>query len=422
MGMERAREIDGVQPTYGAAFRCSGPDCEDHCCREWEIPLDRGTYAAYRQFPPEKLGNVVSEFVILNPAGSLEGMFARIERRPSGQCAFLEPDRLCGIQKDYGPKLLSASCSIYPRLLSRVGGRLEATLSLSCPEAARNVMLNPEFLRVGGDLESPDFRTDNFYLLEPENGATRYKPYRWFGPVRALILDLVRDRARPVWQRLFLVGILCLRLDEVTAASQGEAIPAILAEFERILTTGALRDELETMVAQPQLRLDFVAKLLEERAREEVAGSRLLATWQLFEQGRAAALDAERLFYRPWMDRHPHVLENYLLNYVLQNLFPFGREGSAQSSPQSLADEFLLLTVQFASVEVLLAGVAGYWRNAFAAEHVVAAVQSYTRAVEHYPALRRAMVETVRQRGLGGLEGVAILLKPAQTCESASSL
>src|ERR1700722_6741612 len=132
------------RPTYAAAFRCIGSDCEDHCCGDWDIPLDKSTYAKYKQFPPEKLGSVVSNFVLVNEIGAPDGLFAHIYRAPSGLCPFFGTDHLCGVQKEYGPQLLSATCSVFPRSLSHVEGILEGSLSLSCPEAARNVLLNPD--------------------------------------------------------------------------------------------------------------------------------------------------------------------------------------------------------------------------------------------------------------------------------------
>ena len=30
-------------PTYAAAFRCVGSRCEDACCANWDIPIDKNT-------------------------------------------------------------------------------------------------------------------------------------------------------------------------------------------------------------------------------------------------------------------------------------------------------------------------------------------------------------------------------------------
>jgi hypothetical protein len=118
-----------TSPTYAAAFRCIGASCEAHCCGEWNIPVDGNTYDRYRQFPQEKLGSLVSQFVILNSPGQPEGPFATINlQTTSGLCAFFGEDHLCGIQKECGPQLLSSTCSIY---LPRPQPTLSHLLALS---------------------------------------------------------------------------------------------------------------------------------------------------------------------------------------------------------------------------------------------------------------------------------------------------
>ena len=66
--MQNSEAISPIisRPRYAAAFRCIGSDCEDMCCGDWEIPVDRETYEKYRQFPADKLGPLVSQFVVIN--------------------------------------------------------------------------------------------------------------------------------------------------------------------------------------------------------------------------------------------------------------------------------------------------------------------------------------------------------------------
>src|ERR1700679_248639 len=83
-----------TRPTYAAAFRCIGASCEDTCCSGWDIPVDRSTYERYRQFPLEKLGSVVSQFVSINVPSQPDGLHAKIHQGPSGSCPFFDPDQL----------------------------------------------------------------------------------------------------------------------------------------------------------------------------------------------------------------------------------------------------------------------------------------------------------------------------------------
>jgi lysine-N-methylase len=421
-----ANEQDVValtSPTYAAAFRCIGASCEAHCCGEWNIPVDRNTYERYRQFPREKLGSLVSQFVILNSPGQPEGLFATINlQTTSGLCPFFGEDNLCGIQKEYGPQLLSSTCSIYPRSLSQVAGKLEGSLSLSCPEAARNVLLDPDFVQIEGNLLSCDFRTDNIYHLASDQSGGLHKPVGLFSAIRQLLIGMVRDRSRPIWHRLLLIGFLCKRLDDIVAEDGEGSFPRILRAYYRINEDDVVRTEFEAMPSQPRLKLEVIFALTDARV-QDTSGNRFRDTFCTFVEGIASCegaqpeddidrfLRAEEQYYRPFFDRFPFVLENYLLNYMFQNLFPFGRAGSPDFAPLNMFGEYIRMTTQFAWINALLVGIAGCYKEAFAGEHVVHTVQSFTRAVEHYPDVLKSIDEYMRIRGLDNLQGMAIMLK-----------
>ena len=416
-----------ITPTYAAAFHCIGTDCEDHCCKHWDIPLDKRTFAQYQLFPAEKLGAVVRDFVTISPAGSPDGLYAHIRRQKSGTCPFFGPDRLCGIQKEYGATLLSASCSIYPRSLSHVDAVLEGTLSLSCPEVARNVLLNPNFMQVEGDLFSGDFRTDNTYQLSRVGWESVSEPFRLFHAVRSVLIEIVRDRSRPLWERLLLIGCLCMRLEGIassrTEGAREGAVDALLIDYRQLVENEQLHAELQSLPSQPKLRLEVVLALTSERVEEKTCGDRFRDTFWTFVEGIGSAspsgpdddlgrlLNAEQRYHRPFFERSPFILENYLLNYIFQNLFPFGQAGSDRFIPRSIFDEWILMTTQFAWIDTLLIGIAGHYQEAFGDEHVVRTIQSFTRAVAHYPGILNSIDEYIAARKLNNLRGMAVMLK-----------
>jgi len=69
------------------------------------------------------------------------------------------------------------------------------------------------------------------------------------------------------------------------------------------------------------------------------------------------------------------------------------------------------MAVQFAWIDTLLIGISANYKEVFAAEHVIAAIQSFTRAVEHFPFMRRWIKEYMKARQLDNLHGMAIMLK-----------
>jgi len=415
-------ETQKIQPLYGGAFHCIGTECEDSCCHGMSVLVDKKTYEGYQAFPDEKLGVLVKEYVSILPAGASESLYARIKPNALNECPFLSAERLCGVQKEYGSGLLSATCSTYPRALNRVENELEISLYLSCPQAARQVLLDTDSTRVVGDASSGQFRTDQFSQLAGGDGPI-HKPMRYFWEVRDLVVAMIQDRKRPMWQRLFLLGMLCKRLNEVTTALDDDAVPEVLDSYWEILDSGSLRDKLEMVPAQPAVQLDVVLRLIDQRIRAGSCGQRFLGCFDEFLQGIGYSagststsdahhyVEAEAQYCEPFFAARPHILENYLLNYVYRTLFPFGREASAHVTPQGIFGEYTLMMTQYALVYGLLVGMAGHAREGFGEEHVVRLVQSFSKTVEHSPIYLKEINELIESRGLGDPQGIATLLK-----------
>lgn len=408
-----------LQPTYAANFHCIGPACEDLCCRDWAIPVDRATYGRYQLFPLERLGARVAAYVSVDPAAP-DAVYASIVPRASGACPFLAADRLCDIQREYGGDLLSATCSSYPRALNQVHGQLEGSLMMSCPEAARQVLLRPGATAEPGNLHSGAFRTDNYFALAANAPGVLFKPYEHFELVRTWLLDMLQDRARPVWQRLVLIGSLCQKLSALAAGEEGQ-VPAILADYRQILGTTWGAAEMEATPSQPGLQLQVLLRVTAEIPQDASCGARFRQTYLEFVEGIAATernsdlarfTAARELYYEPYLQRAPWLLENYLMNYVHQHLFPFGRGGSERHAPRSIFDEYLLLVTQFFWLDGLLVGVAGCHGDSFADEHVIHTVQSFCREVEHRESLRAALLAYLRDHQLDTLPAMAALLRP----------
>jgi lysine-N-methylase len=118
--------------------------------------------------------------------------------------------------------------------------------------------------------------------------------------------------------------------------------------------------------------------------------------------------------YAPFFERHPQILENYLINTVIRCQFPFGRDGMKPEATPSLAREYALLTAQFALMKGLLIGVAGYHREAFSTAHVVHTVQAAGKHFEHHPEFLNQTHALLVESQMEGARGLAILLRNAE--------
>jgi lysine-N-methylase len=391
------------------------------------VPIDREAYERYQQMPASPLRELIEASIKIASTEAAKGSapsFAIIRMNEENQCPLLTETRLCRIHAECGEELLAHTCATYPRIVHKISGIDERSLALSCPEAARLVLLDPALLL-------PDsFNNDILTMIEePENapgtdGCISLLP--WFWSIRESVLSLVRNRKYPLWQRMFLLGVFCRRLDSIANGELQRTVPRFLADFEATVTSGGLVPAMETLPLDREAQLDIVLQLagmLLERSNIRPRfiecvqaftagiGNGPTATLQSLTNNYAVAHDRH---FAPFFDRQPHILENYLVNTLLRLRFPFGREGTQTDAPVSMAREFALVTAQFALMKGLLIGVAGHYREGFSAAHVVHTMQAASKHFEHHPQFLDMAYALLVESRMDGARGLAILLRNAE--------
>ncbi len=418
--MPQSPPIIAASTAYAGSFRCIGPACEDTCCQGWSVPIDQAAFEKYRNLPASPLRTLIDASMLRTPESAKPASFAKIRMNSANQCPLLGEDRLCRIHSELGESFLSHACATYPRMANSMGEIEERALALSCPEAARLVLLNPNLLAqqlLAAAEESGGGPAD----VSAADGPCSVVP--WFWSIRQVVLALVANRAYPLWQRLFLLGVFCRRLDSIANGELDRSVPVFLGDFEATVASGALQNVMETLPLEPAAQLDVVLRLAGMLLHRSNIRPRFVECVQAFTagigNGPGATLEslaahyaaAHDRYYAPFFDRHPYILENYLANAILLRRFPFGKEAAPAEEPLSMAREYALLTAQFALMKGLLIGVAGFHRGAFSAVHVVHTVQAASKHFEHHPEFLRLAYELLVESRMDGARGLAILLR-----------
>jgi lysine-N-methylase len=405
-----------LQPTYSEAFRCIASACEDTCCRGWSVPVDQASYEKYRSDPALK--PFVGNLIVLNAVTPSTSDYARMPLTMTGNCGFLDEQHLCGIQKHLGEAMLPVTCATYPRAIQSPSGEPEIALNLSCPEAARLVLLNPALLN---SVPWP-LRLPRAYATIWQDDGAHLRPGEIRLLVRDFVLTLLGDRRYPLWQRLYLLGPVVRRLKALAGgqalAGWCEANPAvtahILADSARTAAGLRLRPVMADLAAQPADQLQIVSEILRMRLAEPPTSQRFIECIQDFELGlqtntarnEQEVLDAYAnglVFFNALVEQQPQLIENYLLNHVFKNSFPFGRQPlrftAVPSAPPDPESEHTLLCVLATLAQTMLVGIAAHYREDFGLHHVVKLIQSLARAIEHGTTFPARLAEYVQQRG-----------------------
>jgi lysine-N-methylase len=396
-----------LQPSSYHAFRCIGADCEDSCCVGWSVNVDKQTYQAYQRCDDPELGPRLRDLVTINSTSTHDGSYAGITL--SGPtCPFLS-EGLCGIQSKLGAQYLSIMCATYPRVMNVVDDVLERSLDLSCPEAARIMLLDPEpmeFDEEEGAAHDP--RMGQLPLLRTSS-ETPSKPYRLFREIRGRVIELLQNRDYPLRKRLVMLGLYCDQLQEIGTAEPVHEAP-------------------DEYCSEPSP--EMVLELIVGRIGSDFTPPRFLACYREFMQGmdwtaQSSMADLARRYksiysqhYMPFMSEHEYMLEHYLVSYVHRTLFPLGpqestRELSVHNAANSIREQCLLLMIHYGIIQTMLVGMAGFHQAAFGTGHVIQLIQSFSKTFEHSLPFPKRALEILAEHGVSSGAGLAILLRNA---------
>jgi lysine-N-methylase len=404
-----------LEPSYYETFRCVGAVCEDTCCRGWRVPVDKETYEKYQACSHPALGAKLHQLVTISPIRVSDESFAEITL-DNGACPFLT-EGLCGIQGALGEEYLCKNCATYPRVMYAVDGVLERSLDLSCPEAARLALANPEPMRfIEQSADGDGTRLGTVGIVDTTNSKHPDKPYRYVHEVRSLMIALLQNRGYPISQRLLVLGRLC---DKIEGEGTEEGC-------------GALREMASCTVAHPTMpaasRFELIIELILTRIRSDATGRRFLDCYECFMAGLDWTMEstmeelAERLEaayggpYAHFRAQHEYMLENYLVSYVFKSLFPFGstslnRTLAKYGFVHSASRQYQLMVADFMVIETLLAGMAASYGSRLGSAEALKLIQSATKTFEHSLSYPGNALELLAGKGLTDGASMGMLIR-----------
>ncbi|SKA30698.1 flagellin lysine-N-methylase [Photobacterium toruni] len=312
-----------ITPEYIKNFSCIAEKCEDHCCHSWDISIDKSTY----QFMTQKSSlKVKSADVIMRTKGDTSPYYAKIRLNNDGVCPFREENGLCEVHKEHGHQRLSQTCQTYPRSSTIRGNKKEHNLYLSCPEAARQILLNPTSMQ----FHQKNTTNDAF----DENNYTRPN---WYEAVQQFIIDILFINNISLEQRLFYIGVT-LRLIEPHKDNIEELQKRLQLCCEKINN-----NDFEKLYSEQRTSSDFYPSLLikifnyhinqDSSHSYKIASSRFnLLYQQLLNALSLTKSDSHKQYkilqhgftnhYREYFAKNSHIWINYIIYIFYENDFP----------------------------------------------------------------------------------------------------
>lgn len=195
-----------IYPSFYHKFRCIAGACPDSCCHEWEVQVDAESAARYRAMPGP-LGDALRESLYDEDAETYL-------RNRDDRCPMWRQDGLCRIQAEQGHDALCQVCQQFPRLTHDYGDFMELGLEMSCPEAARMILSDPDYgicveSAPGG--EEPEYDALDMEILR----ATREEA-----------VNIILDRSMAVEEALAALLIYGYEAQEMLDSGEMTTLPA----------------------------------------------------------------------------------------------------------------------------------------------------------------------------------------------------
>ncbi|MFY0520164.1 flagellin lysine-N-methylase [Lysinibacillus sp. UGB7] len=381
-------------PEYLQDFSCIGSACEDTCCAGWNIVVEKKTYQAYRKVRQPEMADKLLKYVKRNRKEHDDSNYAKFILDENKKCHMMLDGGLCSIHKELGEEFLCNTCAIYPRHLTQVGHVTEKSLTLSCPEAARIVLLRKEGL---GFIEAEEPK--NTRGLMSRELLLEKHPHFW--DLRVFSIQLLQSRQQPIEIRLIILGLFIQKIEQLKPDELEYELPLIMQDYLNCLNNDEFIESLKDIKGNLNFQLNLARALIRFRITGDITSKKYVTILQQLLEGLALEEDEKNEIvdmestiatyresytniYEPFMKEHEYMLENYIVNYVFKNLFPYDY--------QSLFESYMMLVVHFTLIKLHLIGMAAKQQQ-LTQEMLIECVQQLAKIIEHNPSYLQGVRE-----------------------------
>ncbi|WP_340399608.1 flagellin lysine-N-methylase [Paenibacillus sp. FSL H8-0079] len=401
-------------PEYMQEFACIGSACEDSCCVGWRVDIDQATYKKYAKSRDIEFKPLFNKNISRHRSEPSPQRYAKIKMNEQGRCSFLSEENLCKVQLGLGEDYLSNVCSTYPRSINSIDGVLEKSTTLSCPEAARLTLLNPEGIQFNEIEESEDNKVWIMKQIITDNPNTKNKLTPYFWDLRIFTIQVLQNRAYTLSERLIILGLFYQKVQSQVNEEKYEAVLDTITSYSRMLEDPNTKKSLMDIPGNHMVQMKLCKELMDFRFGHGFNSSRYMqcvvetlngimytedsTEEEIAERYKTASED----YYSPFMEEHEYILENYLVNYVFKNLFPFGRSG--------VYDDYVMMVVHFSMIKLHLIGMSGFHKG-LTTDLVVKLVQSFAKTVEHNGRYLNNVLELLEDNNYTSMAYMSIMIK-----------
>lgn len=402
---------DTLVPTYLKDFSCIGSACEDTCCSGWRVNIDEETYKKYKKVKNYDMRSRLEKNITRNRSNPTKDNAAKMKME-KGNCSFLSKDGWCDIQSNLGEDYLCNTCAVYPRRINIVNNLIEQSLTVSCPEAARLILLNDSGIDFEQGPEEVSIKEFSSIINTSKGNVIHWKDF--IDEYRYMTVLILQNRNYTLEERLLVLGLFYNELEECVKEDKINEIPNLLGVYLKSVEDQTFKGAFKNVSNRLDIQLQLCRELLVLRLNQGITSSRYLECSRDMMLGLKieASTTNEELqdiykyaysqYYEPFMQQHEYMLENYLVNYVFKNCMPIDCDLPFKS--------YTRIILHYSLIKLHLVGMANHYEG-LNSDLVIKLVQSLSKTFEHNPTYFEKIIGLIEENNIMNLTYMSILIK-----------
>lgn len=402
------KKIRKIYPSYFEEFKCIGGKCSDSCCIGWNIDIDKITFKRYFKVQDQEMKKMFQKNVQSNERCSSEEIdYGVVKLKKDKRCPFLDEENYCVIHSNLGEDYLSNVCTSFPRITNKIDDTYEMSLDISCPEAARIILLKEEGIKFDnskGELGK--------HILS--NVIETKASLKYIKDVRDYCIGLIQDRKFSLNERLYALGDFTSNLED--KINNNEDITKYINDYKvegavHKYNDADINDLLGNSYMNYIIKMNFFIKMLKIlKVDKEVESQPFKAfTKEMLDGFNISKLEGSGDIsenvefyiqgykeYECILKEYDYIIENYLVNFIYNYMFPF-------NEVLSIFDSYIMLLMRVGFIKFYLVGI--YLKNKNVDKNrIVEFVQVFSKTIEHHRSYLMDSLQYVKRNDYDNLE------------------
>lgn len=393
---------------YYNKFRCSGSECEDHCCKGWAITIDKKTFKTYKNLKNNEFSKKLKSSIVKNKNSVGTNNYGRF-KLVDGTCPLFSEEGLCEVYLNIGEENMCNTCKVYPRMYNKVNDRIEVSITLSCIEVAKNILLDEKPIEF--NLDNGNTPKSGLFKVIDKNNESSYL-IKSFDEIREFCIGLIQERKYNIEERLAILGLFIKNLSEVDNKA---LVTNLINEYKNRISCSLYDGILDKIGIDQMLEIQnvFCTGVYNVILSKGINDKRFIDKFKISSEylklnqndinvRKDILKETLENEYDEFISKYRYIYENYLVSYMFKSLFPI--------SDMSINDTYNDLIIRFSLIKITIIGLCGYYKDKMDVDYTVEFIQSFVKVVEHDATIVEKLNDYLKQNNMNTLAHMMIMM------------